>query len=64
MTGGLGYASGIRDGTVAATLAVDNWWVHLPIKHDDTKSYDTKGDVQARGLETRNGHGRFRPPNP
>jgi|TARA_B100000959_G_scaffold106801_2_gene112637 acyl dehydratase len=21
---------------VVATLAVDNWWVHLPVKHDDT----------------------------
>jgi len=36
MAGGLGYASGITDGTVVAMLGVDNWRVHLPVKHGDT----------------------------
>ena len=36
MAGGLGYASGITDGTVVAMLGVDNWRVHLPGKHGDT----------------------------
>ena len=35
MAGGLGYASGITDGTVVAMLGVDNWRVHLPVKHGD-----------------------------
>ena len=36
MAGGLGYASGITDGTVVAMLGVDNWRGHLPVKHGDT----------------------------
>lgn len=36
MAGGLGYASGITDGTVVAMLGVDKWRVHLPVKHGDT----------------------------
>ncbi|MDP6830228.1 MAG: hypothetical protein QF512_04630, partial [Alphaproteobacteria bacterium] len=36
MAGGLGYASGITDGTVVAMLGVDDWRVHLPVKHGDT----------------------------
>ena len=36
IAGGLGYASGITDGTVVAMLGVDNWRVHLPVKHGDT----------------------------
>lgn len=36
MAGGLGYASGITDGTVLAMLGVDEWRVHLPVKHGDT----------------------------
>jgi acyl dehydratase len=36
MAGGLGYASGITDGTIIAMLGVDNWRVHLPVKHGDT----------------------------
>lgn len=36
IAGGLGYASGITDGTVLAMLGVDGWKVHLPVKHGDT----------------------------
>ena len=36
MAGGLGYASGLTDGTIVAMLGVDNWRVHLPVKHGDT----------------------------
>ncbi|MDP6343744.1 MAG: MaoC/PaaZ C-terminal domain-containing protein [Alphaproteobacteria bacterium] len=36
MAGGLGYASGITDGTIVAMLGVDNWRIHLPVKHGDT----------------------------
>jgi len=36
MAGGLGYASGITDGTIVAMLGVDKWRVHLPVKHGDT----------------------------
>jgi acyl dehydratase len=36
MAGGLGYASGITDGTIIAMLGVDNWRIHLPVKAGDT----------------------------
>lgn len=36
IAGGLGYASGITDGTVLAMLGVDQWRIHLPVKHGDT----------------------------
>ncbi|MBT3532995.1 MAG: acyl dehydratase [Rhodospirillaceae bacterium] len=36
IAGGLGYASGITDGTIVAMLGVDDWRIHLPVKHGDT----------------------------
>lgn len=34
--GGLQYASGINDGTLLAVLGIDEWRMHLPVKHGDT----------------------------
>ncbi len=36
IAGGLGYPSGITDGTIVAMLGVGEWRVHLPVKHGDT----------------------------
>lgn len=34
--GGLQYASGINDGTLLAVLGIDEWRMHVPVKHGDT----------------------------
>lgn len=34
--GGLQYASGINDGTLIAVLGIDEWRMHIPVKHGDT----------------------------
>jgi len=55
---GLGCQSGINDGTVVAFLGLDEWRIHLPVKHGDTihmimqpteKRLTSKGD---RGIVT------------
>lgn len=34
--GGLQYASGVNDGTLLAVVGIDEWRMHLPVKHGDT----------------------------
>jgi acyl dehydratase len=34
--GGLSYASGVNDGTLLAVLGIDEWRMHIPVKHGDT----------------------------
>ena len=34
--GGLQYASGVNDGTLLAVLGIDEWRMHIPVKHGDT----------------------------
>lgn len=55
---GLGCQTGMNDGTVVAFLGLDNWRIHLPVKHGDTihmvvttteKRPTSKGD---RGIVT------------
>lgn len=36
IAGGLQCLSGVNDGTIVAMLGVDNWRMHLPVKHGDT----------------------------
>lgn len=55
---GLACQTGMNDGTVVAFLGLDNWRIHLPVKHGDTihmavtpteKRLTSKGD---RGIVT------------
>lgn len=34
--GGLTYASGMNDGTLLAVIGIDEWRMHVPVKHGDT----------------------------
>jgi acyl dehydratase len=34
--GGLQYASGVNDGTLLGVLGIDEWRMHMPVKHGDT----------------------------
>lgn len=34
--GGLTYASGMNDGTLLAVIGIDDWRMHVPVKHGDT----------------------------
>lgn len=34
--GGLQYASGVNDGTLLAVIGIDEWRMHVPVKHGDT----------------------------
>lgn len=36
IAGGLQCLSGVNDGTIVAMLGMDNWRMHLPVKHGDT----------------------------